>query len=71
MSYPELGLHLATPDHTLSNHNPDHAEGPKWAPVMVDQPTHWAPLARVYHPHNTWYLILELTQIRADYCMTH
>ena len=71
LSYLELGLHLANPDHTPSNHNPDHAQGPKWAPVTVDRPIHWAPSARVHHPHNTWYLILELTRIRADYCMTH
>ena len=39
--------------------------------LLVDQPTHWAPSARVHHPQNTWYLILELTRIWADYCMTH
>ena len=71
LSYPELGPHLANPDHTPSNHNPDHAQGPKWALVTVDRPTHWAPSARAHHPRNTWYLILELTQTRADYCMTH
>ena len=69
--YPELGLHLANPDHTPSNHNPDHVQGPKWALVTVDWPTHWAPSTRVHHPCNTWYLILELTWARADYCMTH
>ena len=26
LSYPELGPHLATPDLTLSDHNPDHAQ---------------------------------------------
>ena len=36
LSYPELGSHSANPDHTPSNHNPDHAQGPKWAPVTVD-----------------------------------
>ena len=61
--YPELGPHSANPDHTPSNHNPDHAQGPKWAPVTVDRPTHWAPSARVHHPRNTLYLILELTRI--------
>ena len=71
LSYLELGPHLANLDHTPSNHNPDHAQGPKWAPVTVDRPTHWAPSARVHHPCNTWYLILEVTQTRADYCMTH
>ena len=71
LSYPELGPHLATPDHTPSNHNPDHVQRPKWTPVMVDRPTHWVPPARVHHPHDTCYLILELTWIRADYCMTH
>ena len=56
LSYPELGSHLDNPDHTLSNHNPDHAQGPKWAPVMVDRPTHWAPSARVHQPSQ--YLVL-------------
>ena len=70
-THAKLGPHSANPDHTPSNHNPDHAQGPKWAPVMVDQSTHWAPSARVHHPRNTWYLILGLTRIRADYCMTH
>ena len=71
LSYPELEPHLVNPDHTPSEHNPDHAQGPKWTPVMVDRSTHWAPSARVHHYRNTWYLILELTQTRADYCMTH
>ena len=71
LSYPELGPHSANPDHTPSNHNPNHVQGLKWALVTVDRPTHWAPSARVDHPRNTWYLILELTQTRADYCMTH
>ena len=71
LSYPEWGPHLATPDHTLSNHDPDHAQGPKWALVMVDRPTHWAPSARVHHLRDTCYLILELTRIWADYCTTH
>ena len=71
LSYPELGPHLVNPDHIPSKHNPDHAQGPKWAPVMVDRPTHWAPSTSAHHPRNTWYLILELTRIQADYCMTH
>ena len=71
LSYPELELHLVNLDLTPSEHNPDHVQGPKWAPVMVDWSTHWAPSARVHHYHNTWYLILELTRTRADYCMTH
>ena len=69
--YPELEPHLVNPDHTPSEHNPDHAQGPKWTLVTVDRSTHWAPSARVHHHRNTWYLILELTQTRADYCMTH
>ena len=71
VSYPELGPHLVNPDLTPSKHNPDHAQGPKWTPVTVDRPTHWAPSARAHHSRNTCYLILELTQTRADYCMTH
>ena len=71
LSYLELEPHLVNPDHTPSKHNPNHAQGPKWAPVMVDQSTHWAPSARVHHYRNTWYLILELTWTRADYCTTH
>ena len=71
LSYPELGPHLVNPDHTPSKHNPDHAQGPKWTPVTVDRPTHWAPSARAHHSRNTWYFILELTRTRADYCMTH
>ena len=71
LSYPDLGLHLATPDHTPSNHNPNHAQGLKWALVMVNRPTHWAPSARVHHLCNTCYLILKLTQFWVDYCTTH
>ena len=71
LSYPDLGPHLATQDHTLSNHNPDHTQGPKWTPVTVDWPTHWAPSTRVHHLCDTCYLILRLTHFRADYCMTH
>ena len=71
MLYLELELHLVNLDHTPSKHNPNHTQGLKWAPVMVDRPTHWAPSTRVHHYRNTWYLILELTQTLADYCMTH